>query len=682
MITRREFISRGAAAAGLLAGGLSLGEADEKRPNILFILTDDQRYDALGFMGKPGFLKTPNMDRIAREGAQFRNAFVTISLCAPSRACFLSGCYAHRHGVVTNEGFELDPSTPTFPQVLQKAGYETAFIGKWHQAPRSDPRPGFDYWLSFVGQGVYDDPKLNENGREFQAKGYMTDLLTDYAVKWLKKDRDKPFCMMLSHKAVHGPFTPPAKYKEALADAEIPEPASYKDTFEDKPEWMRRAFTSGMRREQWIVSEGTPVPKKVQRKPWNSKGFLDYYRTIMGIDDGIGRVLDTLESTGQLDNAVIVFAGDNGYFIGEHGLGDKRLMFEESIRIPFLVRYPKLVKGGSKVDETVLNIDLAPTLLDLAGAKIPDGMQGKSIVPLIKGKKGPHDSFLYEYFREGWACGLPLMLGVRTNEWKYCTYPDIKDIDELYDLKNDPIEMHNLAQDPAYAGKVKEMKAELERLKKETAYPEGKQLGEPPVVGQKIERLLGPVLYFDFTKGTANDLSGRGNSGFLHGGQLVEDAGKTALRLAKDECVDVPPSGKLNPSLVDWTIEARIKAESPNGVIVVQGGESNGYSLYLKDGIPTFGIRIEGVLTEVTAKDRVGDGWARVTGALTNDGAKLYVDGKLVASGNVGLLPVNPVEGLQIGMDTGSHVGGYKDPNPFAGLVEYVRIWAGEHKVE
>ncbi|HET6454857.1 MAG TPA: sulfatase-like hydrolase/transferase [Armatimonadota bacterium] len=681
MITRREFISRGAAAAGLLAAGISVGEADEKRPNILFILTDDQRYDAMGFMGRPAWLKTPNIDRIASEGAHFRNAFVTTSLCSPSRASFLSGQYVHSHGVTTNEGFELDPSTPTFPQVLQNAGYETAFVGKWHQGRKSDPRPGFDYWLSFLGQGVYDDPKLNENGREFVAKGYMTDLLTDYAVKWLKQDRDKPFCMMLSHKAVHGPFTPPAKYKDALPNAEIPEPASYKDTYEDKPEWMRRAFTFGMRREQWVANEGMPIPKKLERKPWNGKGMMDYYRTIMGIDDGVGQVLDTLESTGQLDNTVIVFAGDNGYFIGEHGLGDKRLIYEESIRIPFLMRYPKLIKAGSKVDETVLNIDLAPTLIELAGAKIPDTMQGKSMVPAIKGKT-THESFLYEYFREGWLAGLPLMLGVRTNEWKYCTYPDIKDIDELYDLKNDPIEMHNLSQAPAYAGKVKEMKTELERIKKETAYPEGKQLGEPPVIGEKIERVLGPVLYFDFTKGTANDLSGRGNSGFLHGGQMVQDAGKTVLKLEKDDFVNVASSNNLYAGLVPWTIEARVKAESPNGVIMAQGGESNGYSLYLQDGIPRFAVRIEGMLMEIIGRNPVGDGWVRLTAAITKDGAKLYVDGKLVASGNVGLLPVNPVEDLQIGRDTGTLVGSYKDANPFTGLVEYARIWAGEHKVE
>ncbi|MCX6374955.1 MAG: sulfatase-like hydrolase/transferase [Armatimonadetes bacterium] len=688
-ITRREFLSRGTAAAGLLAAGLSAadpgyGDDSGGRPNILFILTDDQRYDAMGFMGRPSFLKTPNMDRLAREGAHIRNAFVTTSLCSPSRACFLTGTYAHRHGVVTNEGNDPDPSCPTFPLLLQKAGYETAYVGKWHMAPKADPRPGFDYWLSFVGQGVYENPKLNENGRSFQAEGYMTDLLTDYAVKWLGRKREKPFCMVLAHKAVHGPFTPAARHRDAFPDAEIPEPASFRDTYEDKPEWMRRAFTYGLRRNQVVASMDMPTPKKIERKGWNGKGMLDYYRTILGIDDSIGKVLDTLESTGQLDNTVIVFAGDNGYFVGEHGLGDKRLMFEESIRIPLLVRYPKLVKPGSRVEETVLNIDLAPTLLDLAGAKIPAGMLGCSMAPLLRGRKTrPRESFLYEYFREAWAAGLPLMLGVRTNRWKYCSYPDMKDIDELYDLQTDPLEMHNLSQDPAHAGKVKEMRAELSRLKKETGYPEGVQLGAPPVgLEEKAKRIEGCVLSFDFSKGDAADLSGRQNNGVLHGGRFVEDAGRKVLRLGDGDYVDVPPSSALDAGMIPWTIEARVNAESADGIVMAQGGESNGYSLYLKKGVPCFALRAEGLLTEIAGKETLG-GWTRLTAAIAKDAMKLYLDGKLVASkSGIGLLPANPVEGLQIGIETGTHVGSYTKAVPFTGLVEYVRIWAGKHKVE
>ncbi|MDH7482511.1 MAG: sulfatase-like hydrolase/transferase [Armatimonadota bacterium] len=686
-MTRREFVVKGAAAIGTLTTGLSLSRPafGEKRPNILFILTDDQRYDAMGFMGRPSFLKTPNLDRIAREGAHFENAFVTTALCSPSRASFLTGTYAHRHGVVNNEANDPDPSCPTFPLLLQKAGYETAYIGKWHMEPKADPRPGFDYWLSFKAQGIYENPNLNENGHEFQAEGYMTDLLTNYAVNWLKRKRSKPFCMILAHKAVHSPFTPAPRHKDAFPNAEIPEPASYKDTFEDKPEWMRRAFTFGVRRERWIASLKEPAPQKVERGEWNPREprRLDYYRTILAIDESVGRVLDTLEKTGQLDNTVIVFASDNGFFMGEHGLGDKRLIYEESIRIPLLMRYPEIIKPGSKRKEMFLNIDLAPTLLDIAGVDIPKTMQGRSILPILKGKKSEwRESFLYEYFREEWAAGIPLMLGVRSKDWTYCSYPDMNDIEELYDLRNDPTQVRNLALDSAHLEKLQEMRAELERLKKETEYPEGKQLGAPPVGPIEEAKVIeGLVLSFDFARGDATDVSGHGNKGILHGGQFVEEGGRKVLKLEKGDYIDVSSSPALNPCMTPWTIEALIKGKE--GVVIAQGGASFGYSLYLDGGIPRFALRSEETLTEIAGNNPIGNDWVRLTAAIRKHGIELYVDGKLVAStGNAGLLPAKPHEGLQIGMDTGSLVGSYSKSIPYSGLIEYVRIWAGEHKIE
>ncbi len=489
-LTRREFITR-AAAAGAAATlpwwSKPLEAAPAKRPNLIFILTDDQRYDAMGFMGRVPFFKTPNMDRLAREGATLTNAFVTTALCSPSRASFVTGTYAHRHGVVNNEANDPDPSLENFPQALRKAGYETAYIGKWHMERKSDPRPGFDYWLSFLGQGVYNDPKLNENGREFQAEGYMTDLLTDYAVKFLEKDRDKPFCMILAHKAVHGPFTPAERHKDAGSDAVLPEPASFKDDYRGKPEWQRRlmAFGGGTK-PKWLESKDKPVPETIPPVEWSGKeqGRLNYYRTLLAVDESIGKVLDTLEKKGMLDDTVVAFAGDNGFFMGEHRKGDKRLAYEESIRIPWLIRYPKMIKPGTKIEEMTLNIDLGPTFLDLAGAKVPSSMQGRSLKPLFAGgeKHAPwRKMFLYEYFREDWYPGVPLILGLRTEKSKYVCYPDIKDIDEMYDLEKDPSEMHNLAQDPARAADVKRLKAEFERMKRETSYPEGKQIGAPPV---------------------------------------------------------------------------------------------------------------------------------------------------------------------------------------------------------
>ena len=446
-ITRRQFLV-GTGAAALSLPFINLGETcAEERPNFVFILTDDQRYDAMSCAGHP-FLHTPNMDRIAKEGAHLKNTFVTTSLCSPSRACFLTGKNARSHGIKNNKT-PLGDDTMTFPRALQQAGYETAFIGKWHMGPQDGVRPGFNRWVSFKGQGVYWNPDLNIDGEKVQATGYMTDILTKHAVDWLKKSRNAPFCLYLSHKATHGPFTPPVRYSKLFSDVKVPKPESMDENFTGKPKWLqtRKRMTYDDGYQNWV---------------------RQYNRTVMGIDDSVGRVLSTLEGLGILDNTVVVFAGDNGYFQGEHGLGDKRAMYEESIRIPMVMRYPKLVKPGTVVDKMVLNIDLCPTFLDLAGVKLFDGIQGKSIRPLLKGKTtGWRSDFFYEYIDEE-PFKIPTTRGVRTERWKYIEYPEADDICELYDLKNDPAEMHNLINDPSKAEVVKDMRKRLERMLTET----------------------------------------------------------------------------------------------------------------------------------------------------------------------------------------------------------------------
>ncbi len=444
----------------------------DSRPNILFILTDDQRWDAMSCMDHP-FLETPHMDRLAREGVRFDNAFVAISLCSPSRACFLTGTYPHINGVRVNSKTDPDPEIPIFPALLKDAGYDTAFIGKWHMKPDPSPRPGFDYWLSFLGQGVYINPELNESGHDFKATGYMTDLLTDYAATWLKRPRQTPFCLILSHKAVHGPFTPARRHRKLFTDVQMPKPVSFDDTYEGKPKWQRAAFVRGLTRDAIEQNKDKPVPKSLPPGTWkgHQSHMINYYRALVAVDESIGRVLDTLERLGELDSTVIIFAGDNGYFHGEHRLGDKRLMYEEALRIPLLVRYPKMVRPRSVCREMILNIDIAPTVLDLAEVTIPDTMQGESLRPLLAGQQTAwRKSFLYEYFEEDWLPGIPSMLGVRTEQWKYVQYPDIQDLDELYQLEMDPHEMHNLAQDPSFNAKLVEMKEELGRLLKKTGY--------------------------------------------------------------------------------------------------------------------------------------------------------------------------------------------------------------------
>lgn len=448
--------------------------ADLPKPNIVFILTDDQAWNVLGRDGRYTFMKTPNIDRIANEGMVFANAFTTISLCSPSRACIMTGCYAHKHGVFINSFSDPNPDAPFLPKALQEAGYETAFLGKWHMKGGAEPREGFDYWLSFDGQGQYINPPLNENGREFIETGYMTDILTDYAVHWIGKQRVKPFCLFLWHKAVHAPFTPAPRDSSAFKDAILPEYANWYDDMEDKPKWLRRGWYYGVHNKVWNDSKGKPVPDKIDPRPWDPKDpkSMNYLRALLAVDKSMGDIRSCLEELNILDNTVIIFGSDNGYFIGSHQRGDKRLMYEESLRIPLIIRYPKMIKPGTKNSDMVLNIDLAPTLIELAQGDVPVGMQGTSLVPLLKNETVDwRESFLYEYFQEEYAPGFVTVAGVRNNKYKYIeSLNSEEDINELYDLKTDPGEMNNLINSPAYQLIKEEMIKELQKLKAETGY--------------------------------------------------------------------------------------------------------------------------------------------------------------------------------------------------------------------
>ncbi|UCD28089.1 MAG: sulfatase [Planctomycetota bacterium] len=442
-----------------------------KRPNFVFILIDDMRWDVMSCAGHP-FVRTPHIDRIAKAGARFTNAFVTTSLCSPARASFLTGCYAHRHGVRFNSDMDLAPEMPTFPKVLKAAGYHTAYVGKWHMSGDPNPRPGFNYWLSFFNQGEYVDPELNENGRNFKVKGYMTDLLTQYAADYLNRTRTKPFCLYLSHKAMHAEFIPAERHKNLYKPSDLLKPISWRDTLEDKPRWLREVTLRGGRLKNPIPEGG--IPAALEPSSWDptdemNQRRLNWHRTLAAVDESVGQVLDTLKTTGAADNTYVIFAGDNGFFLGEHRRMDKRLAYEESIRIPLLISGPKVVNRGSVLKQMVLNIDLAPTILDLAGIKIPAAMQGCSIVPLLAGKKTKwRKSFLYEYFMEDWLPGIPTMAAVRTEQWKYIRYPEIEDTDELYDLTHDPHEMQNLVKDLKFRDQLAKMRAEMDRLLKET----------------------------------------------------------------------------------------------------------------------------------------------------------------------------------------------------------------------
>ncbi len=476
-MTRRDWL--GLMAGVSLAACDTAGErpvAPEGLPNIVVVLIDDLAVDVMGGSTRYPFLQTPNLDRIRREGATFTNAFVTTSLCSPSRASLLTGLHAHVHGVLANDRGDLVGGVNTFPGLLQVLGYRTALIGKWHMnGARDDPRPGFDYWLSFKGQGVYFDPVFNENGQVLPAKGYITDLLTASAGKWIESVREHPFCLILSHKAGHAPFLPAERHREFFAGESLPEPSGFRDTFEGKPAWQRRLIRCGAR----LEGCATTPPPNLPVPDWQpAPTLLDHLRTFLAVDEGLGTLVNTLEQAGALDNTLLIVTSDNGFMLTSHRLGDKRVMYEQSIRIPLWIRYPPRIAPGSVVDGLTLNLDLAPTILELirdqtgfSGQLDPRG-SGRSLWPLLEGRvDAVRSAFLYEYFPEAVFPAYPMMLGVRTDRLKYVIYPeDPEGIAELYDLERDPDELHNRYLDPGYAAEREAMIAELNRVMAETGY--------------------------------------------------------------------------------------------------------------------------------------------------------------------------------------------------------------------
>jgi N-acetylglucosamine-6-sulfatase len=419
-------------------------KASAKKPNIVLILADDLRWDALSIAGHP-FFKSPNIDRIGNEGAVFRNAFVTHSLCSPSRATLLTGVYTHRHGVINNE-VALNPNLPTVPKILQAAGYETAFIGKWHMGvAEAMPKPGFNRWVSFRGQGNYVDPEFNVDGKTQTVKGHMTDILTDFALEFLSQDRSVPFFMIVSHIAVHHPLIPQDRFAEKYATTNITFPPTYGENLSNKPEFVR---CLSFRNDSLLTS-------RVRR----------YFDTLAGVDESVGKILNKLSEKGLLDETLVIFLGDNGHFLGEHNLVDKRAAYEESIRIPLLIRYPYWFRVNAVFPQLMaLNLDIAPTVLEAAGIAAPPHMQGVSLRKLVRGEV-KRQSFLYEYYVIPNNSCIPSMRAIRTQNHKYITYFDTTRTEELYDLTNDPIEVRNLIEDPAYAGVLKRLRFQLDSLR-------------------------------------------------------------------------------------------------------------------------------------------------------------------------------------------------------------------------
>ena len=434
-MNRRRFLQAAAGAAAAPA----LLTAQGKRRNLVFLLSDDHRFDMLSAMGHP-WLETPNLDRMIANGVHLRNAFVTTSLCSPSRASILSGQYVHAHRVMDNST-PLTQDLLTFPQVLQQNGYKTAFIGKWHMGGESDdPRPGFDHWISFRGQGTYFDPTLNFNGDRRQVTGYNPEILTEEAKKWLCANQEGPFLLYLSHKSVHDNFAPPPRYKGIYSDKPIPYPESYANTYQNyigKPEWVYE------QRWSWHGVDG------LYNQRYEFPDFYrDYCECVRGLDDSIGELMNSLEELGLANDTLVIYMGDNGFQHGEHGLIDKRTMYEPSIRVPMIAHCPDLFEKGGTVDRMCLNLDIHPTLLEAAGAPIPETVQGRSFLPLLRREEVPwRTEFVYEYFWERAYPQTPTVIGLRTDQYSYMRYHGIWAVDELYDVQKDPHQMNNLIGD-------------------------------------------------------------------------------------------------------------------------------------------------------------------------------------------------------------------------------------------
>jgi arylsulfatase A-like enzyme len=425
------------------------------KPNFVIMMCDDQRWDAMSLAGN-AILKTPNMDRIGREGIVFQNAFVTNSLCGPSRATLLSGTYSHTNGMIDNRPkTDIRPDAPWMPDLLRAAGYEVAFCGKSHQKNALRDRK-WDYYFGYKGQGRYKDPIIAEgtDGKDTVYPGWMDDIVTDKATAWLKGKREKPFCLFLFFKACHRSWDRPERLKDLYKDVSVPKPALWNDPGAGKP----KAFL-----------EADNVIGTFKDLQDYDKFMKDYYATLVGADENIGRVLETLTSTGKLDDTMVLHTGDNGFFLGEWNRMDKRFMHEVSIRVPMMVRYPKLIKPGTTSDRMVLNVDIAPTMLDMAGVEIPKAMQGRSWVPLFKDPKGEfRKDWLYEYYEYPDAHKVRPHRGVRTETWKLIHYYQEPEEFELYNLEKDPSEKENLYTKTESADRVKELKTRLEELRKET----------------------------------------------------------------------------------------------------------------------------------------------------------------------------------------------------------------------
>ncbi|MEX2217021.1 MAG: sulfatase/phosphatase domain-containing protein [Phycisphaeraceae bacterium] len=659
------------------------------RPNIVFIFTDDHCTQSLSAYGSKINI-TPHMDRIAKDGMRFDYCLVTNALCGPSRATIQTGKYSHANGFYRN-GNRFDGAQWTFPKALQKAGYQTAVIGKWHL--ESDPQ-GFDYWDILIGQGPYYNPPMIQNGTRVQRTGYTTEIITDLTLKWLKEQRakDKPFMLMYQHKAPHREWQPGPKYHAMFKDEKIPEPETLFDDYEGRASPARKqdmtiektmtaldlklvpprnlneeqlkAWHEAYDAENEALKKANLTGKDLVR--WRYQRYAkDYLKCVAAVDDGIGEVMGYLKAAGLEENTIVIYTTDNGWYIGEHGWFDKRWMYEESLRVPLLVKWPGTVKPGSVNKDMVSNVDFAATMLEMAGAENPGDLHGKSLVPILKGNT-PADwrkTFYYHYYEFPGAHSVAKHYGVRSERHKLIHYYTVGSGGvggewELFDLEKDPDEMRSVYDDPNYDVIKTNLKVELKRLQKELGETEPTKAvpGDPQQRGPGAARR-------EFTPGKLELQFA------LHADKPAALDGKSTVK---------PPKDRVDLSQRALSVGAWVKPAGNGGVIIAQGGATYGFSLYLKDGKPVFAIRENDELIEIKGKDALPAGWSHVAAYIDKDESlHLLVAGAEVATGKGKGITSAPADNISIGADTGSFVGEYPDANHFKGELRDVRYYLG-----
>ena len=652
--------------------GQQQNEDETNRPNILFVFADDHAYQAT--QAYPGRLDrldpTPTIDRLADQGMVFENAFVPNSICGPSRATILTGQYSHKNGFFTN-GQNFNNEQLTFPERLRDVGYQTAIVGKWHLGVKPQ---GFDYFEVLYGQGPYFNPSMRTPEGKENHKGYTTNVITDQTLKWLKNKRkpDQPFMLMYQHKAPHRNWQPDPDDMDLYDDVKIPEPDTLFDDYSNRAspasnhamgigEHMRLggdlkvhgkgAFDGqyGERNRYYVNHKDELKGKSLVR--WKYQKYMkDYLRCIRSIDRNLNRVLQYLEEAGLAENTVVIYSSDQGFYLGEHGWFDKRWMYEESLRTPLIVRWPDQIQPGRREDAFVSNLDFAQTFLDLAGVdEFPEQMQGRSLVPLMKGETPQdwRDSFYYHYYEDG-PHSVAKHYGVRTDRYKLIHYYKQNEW-ELFDLKEDPKELNSVYGDAGYADVQKRLKKELKRLQKKYDEPhpetslkryQGRK-ARRNAVEQLSEGSLTPVFQID----------GPG-----------------------EKVPNQPDSGKK-----PLTVGARCTPTGGDGVLVSQGGRTDGFSLYLKNGHPHFSVQAHTRRYTVRADEPVPmNKSVHIAGMIDEDAnLRLFVNGTEVKRKEGFPLTDTPVHPLAIGKDTKDKSGDYNGSMPFQGDLSDIRLYWG-----